>query len=435
MKEITNKKTPNRKIALSYFLLLQHKAVLQSKYAVYDWQEHARPEQKLPQGDWRVWLIMAGRGFGKTRAGAEAIRSWIDSGKCRRIALISETEQDVRKVMIEGVSGILSVFPEHERPHYYSSQNKLVWPNGAEAHIFSADRYDQLRGPQFDGAWIDELGKFRYPQETWDQLSFALRLGDSPQCIITTTPRPLPLLKAFQEDEDVIVTRGSTFDNAANLSPAFIEAMKKRYVGTRLGAQELYGELLKQTDGALWQPLALENLKINDVPALQRIVIAIDPATTHHSGSDETGIVVVGLGFDKRCYVLEDLSGRYSPATWGQIAVNAYYRWKADRIVAETNKGGDLVESIVRSSDPHVSYKEVRATRGKVTRAEPVAALYEQGQVSHVMKGLEELENQLCSYIPGISSGSPDRMDALVWAITELVLEQQGLTTPKAYLL
>lgn len=359
----------------------------------------------------------------------------MNSGKCRRIALLSETEQDVRKVMIEGISGILSITPEHERPRYYPSHNKLVWPNGAEAHIFSADRYDQLRGPQFDGAWVDEFAKFRYPQETWDQLSFALRLGDNPQCIITTTPRPLEILRTLTEDEDVVVTRGSTFDNTSNLSTVFIETMKKRYSGTRLGALEIYGELLKQVDGALWQPLQLEQSKVSEAPALQRIVIAIDPATTHHSGSDETGIVAVGLGYDKRCYVLEDLSGRMSPAAWAQTAVNSYHRLKADRIVAETNKGGDLVERIIRSVDPHISFKEVRATRGKYTRAEPVAALYEQGLVSHITKGLEDLENQLCSFVPGISTKSPDRMDALVWAITELVLENQGQVTPKAYLM
>lgn len=401
----------------------------------YNWEAIARPEQLLPPGNWRTWLILAGRGFGKTRAGAEAIRAWVKSGKCKRIAFISETEADVRNVMIEGISGILSISPPFERPKYYSSHNKLVWPNGAEAHVFSADRYDQLRGPQFDGAWVDELAKFRHPQETWDQLSFSLRLSDNPQCIVTTTPRPIDLIKNLLKEEEVIVTRGSTFDNAANLSPKFLESIKKCYEGTRMGMQELYGELCSYMEGALWTQIQLERLKVAQAPLLQRIVVAIDPATTSHTASDETGIVVVGLGHDQRCYVLEDLSGRMSPGEWARKAVNSYHRLKADRIVAETNKGGDMVERIIRSVDPTVSFKEVRATRGKFTRAEPVAALYEQGVVAHLMRGLEKLEHQMCNYVPGATAASPDRLDALVWAITELVLERQGVKAPKAYLM
>lgn len=403
--------------------------------AGYNWNAMARPEQLLPEGDWQTWLILAGRGFGKTRTGAEAIRSWVASGKCRRIALISETEADVRRVMVEGISGILNICPPSERPKYIPSLNKLVWPNGAEAHIFSADRYDSLRGPQFDGAWIDELAKFRHPQEVWDQLSFALRLGDNPQVIITTTPKPVDLIQKLIKDPDVIVTRGSTFDNAENLSPTFLTNIRKRYEGTRLGAQELFGELLSQSEGALWNHEQLDKVRIVNPPQLQRIVVAIDPATTNHEGSDETGIVAVGVGHDGRCYVLEDLSGKMPPGEWARQAVACFHRWKADRIVAEVNKGGDLVERIIRSIDPTISFKAVRATRGKFTRAEPVAALYEQGMVSHVSRGLEALENQMCTYVSGISSKSPDRLDALVWGVTELVLERQGMVTPKAYLM
>lgn len=402
---------------------------------LYDWEEHARPEQLPPPGTWQTWMILAGRGFGKTRTGAETIRQWVMSGKCRNIALISETEGDARRVMIEGISGILNISPPNERPKYYPSQRKLIWPNGAQAHIFSANSYDQLRGPQFDGAWIDELAKFRHPQEIWDQLSFALRLGDTPQCIITTTPRPIELIQNLVSDEDVHVTRGSTFDNEKNLSPAFIKNIRKNFDGTRLGAQELYGEILAQTEGALWTHEQLEKLKVKEVPVLQRIVVAIDPATTHHAGSDETGIVAVGLGHDGRAYVLEDLSGKLPPGEWARRAVTCFHRLNADRIVAEVNKGGDLVERIVRTIDPHISFKAVRATRGKYTRAEPVAALYEQGVLSHVQKGLETLENQMCTYVSGLSSKSPDRIDALVWAVTELILERQGQVTPKAFLL
>lgn len=399
------------------------------------WTQIARPEQLPPKGNWSTWLILAGRGFGKTRTGAETVRSWVNSGKCRRLALISGTESDVRRVMIEGESGLLNIGPVSERPTYIPSLNKLVWPNGAEAQVFSADSYEQLRGPQFDGAWIDELAKFRYPQEVWDQLAFCLRLGENPQCIVTTTPKPIEILKNMLKDEDVVVTRGSTFDNAANLSAAFLKSVKKHYDGTRLGAQELHGEILSQTEGALWTHEQLDRLRFQTPPALARIVVAIDPATTNHAGSDETGIVTVGLGYDGKSYVLEDLSGKLPPAEWARQAVACFHRWKADRIVAEVNKGGDLVERIVRSIDPTISFKAVRATRGKFTRAEPVAALYEQGKVFHTYKGLETLENQMCTYVSGITTKSPDRLDALVWAITELVLDQQGQSEPKAYLM
>jgi predicted phage terminase large subunit-like protein len=431
-----NSPTPDLfKASLPPLINLSNLTIRKPHDPAYDWEKLARPEQLPPAGDWHAWLILAGRGFGKTRTGAETIRAWVNSGKCRRIALISETEADVRKVMVEGISGILNVCPPHERPKYIPSKNKLVWPNGAEAHIFSGDRYDSLRGPQFDGAWVDELAKFRYPQEAWDQLSFALRLGDKPQVIITTTPRPIDLIQEMINDPNVVVTRGSTFDNSANLSPTFLSNNKKRYDGTRLGAQELYGEMLNQTDGALWTHEQLDRLHLKAPPQMQRIVVAIDPATTNHSGSDETGIVAVGLGHDGRCYVLEDLSGKMPPGEWARQAVACFHRWKADRIVAEINKGGDLVERIIRSIDTTISFKAVRATRGKFTRAEPVAALYEQGMVSHVDRGLETLENQMCTYVAGISSKSPDRLDALVWAVTELVLEKQGMVTPKAYLM
>ena len=282
---------------------------------------------------------------------------------------------------------------------------------------------------QFDAVWIDELAKFRYPDEAWSQLMLALRLGTDPRCIVTTTPRPIPLIEKLLVRDDVVVTRGTTFENSGNLAPAFLDQIVKQFEGTRLGAQELYAELLTEQQGALWRRdlIRYQEPPYEEcgLPKLARIVVAIDPATTHHEESDETGIVIAGLSGDKCAYVLEDLSGRLSPGDWGQRVVEAYWRLKADRVVAETNKGGDLVERILRSLDPTIPYKAVRATRGKFTRAEPIAALYEQNRVFHA-RPLSLLETQLCSFVPGISSKSPDRLDAMVWALTDLLLESES---------
>lgn len=394
----------------------------------YNWSQNARPTQLPPEGDWRTWLILAGRGFGKTRTGSETIRSWVKSNRYRRIALIATSVAEGRRIMVDGQSGLLNVHPSHERPTFEASRRQLVWPNGAVATLFGADYYEQLRGPQFDCAWIDELAKFRHPEEAWAQLMFGLRLGNDPRCLVTTTPRPLPFLEKLIKASDTIVTRGTTFDNQANLAPAFIQQIIKQFEGTKLGAQELYAELLTDRQGALWQRsmITYQEPPLNDDGSLklQRIVIAIDPATTHHEGSDETGIVVAGIDENKQAYVLEDLSGRWSPTDWSQRIVNAYWRYKADRIVAEVNKGGDLVEGVLKAIDSTVAFKAVRATRGKATRAEPIAALYEQGRVFHV-RPLSLLETQICDYIPGVSSRSPDRLDALVWALTDLLLESE----------
>jgi predicted phage terminase large subunit-like protein len=387
-----------------------------------NWQDLARPEQRLPPGDWQVWMILAGRGFGKTRTGAETVLAWVRDETCKRMALIADTEADARTVMIEGESGLLAICAEHERPRYEPSKRKLVFPNGAIATCYSADAYEQLRGPQFDGAWVDELAKFRYPEQVWDQLMLSLRLGDNPRAVVTTTPKPLKILKELVASPEVHITRGTTFDNTANLPTSFLKRVRNRFEGTRLGHQELYGEILSQTEGTLWTPDLLERYRIKDLPPLIRVVVAIDPATTSHDLSDETGIIVAGLGQDQCGYILEDHSGRVNPTEWARRAVKAYWHHKADRVVAEVNKGGDLVERVVRSMDANVSYKAVRATRGKYTRAEPIAALYEQGRVFHVTKGLDTLEQQMCSYAPGHSSKSPDRLDALVWALTELML-------------
>ncbi len=388
----------------------------------YCWEKQARPSQRLPQGNWYAWLILAGRGFGKTRTGAETIRSWVLSGQAKRIALIGATEDEVRQIMIEGESGLLSVHAPEERPYYMPSRKLLVWPNGACARIFSGAKPDQLRGPQFDGAWIDELAKFPEPEALWQQLNFSLRLGKSPKVVITTTPRPLKLLKTLleREGQDVVLTRGSSFENKENLSPTFLKMMETTYAGTRLGAQELYGEILESVEGALWCYDQMEEARIQSAPELARIVVAVDPAVTAGEESDETGLVVAGLSEDGKYYVLEDGSGRYPPLKWAKLAVELYKKHKADRIIAEVNQGGDLVQTMIRSLGVDISFQSVRATRGKFTRAEPVAALYEQGLVHHVGRaGFPELEEQLCSYVPG-KSISPDRLDALVWAITAL---------------
>lgn len=391
----------------------------------YNWLKQARPNQLPPQGDWRVWLILAGRGFGKTRTGDETLRLWIEKGLYRHVALIGRSLNEVRNVMVEGQSGLLACHPVGERPKFEASNHRLVWPNGAVATLFGGDNFEKLRGPQFDLVWIDELAKFRYPQALWEQLMLALRLGNNPRCLITTTPRPIPLIDQLLKSPNTVITKGTTFDNCANLAPAYLQQIVKQFEGTRLGAQELYAEVLTERQGALWKRSMIRYQQPPEDQNYQRIVIAIDPATTHHDQSDETGIIVAAITADQTAYVLEDLSGRYSPADWGQRVTQAYWRYKADRVVAEVNKGGDMVERIVRSLDPHVSYRAVRATRGKGTRAEPIAALYEQGKVFHT-RPHTLLETQLCEYIPGITSKSPDRLDALVWALTDLLLDKES---------
>ena len=397
--------------------------------AIFNWDLQARPEQREPEGNWRTWLIMAGRGFGKTRTGAETIRQWVNSGRYKNIALIGNTVEDVINVMIEGPSGILNISPTKERPKFISSKRLLIWPNGAKAYVFSSHAYDKLRGPQFDAAWVDELAKFKYPDATMEQLNFALRLGNEPRIIITTTPKPIQIIKDLVAETTTIITRGNTYDNAKNLSPAFLDYIKGKYENTRIGMQEIHGEIVNDLDGALWTHGQLDKLRVERAPELARIVVAIDPATTSNDTSDETGIVIAGIGFDRRIYIMEDISIRAPPSEWAKRAVNSYKRVKADRVVAEINKGGDLVERMVRSYDETVSFKAVRATRSKVTRAEPVAALYEQGKISHVGRDLKELEHQMCSYIPGVTSKSPDRIDAMVWAVTELMSHTQVTTT------
>jgi predicted phage terminase large subunit-like protein len=387
----------------------------------HDWRVWGRPEQQAPEGDWRVWLLLAGRGFGKTRTGAEWVRAEVEAGRRGRLALVAPTAADARDVMVEGESGVLAVSPPGFRPLYEPSKRRLTWPNGAQATTYSADEPDRLRGPQHDGAWCDELAAWRYP-EAWDMLQFGLRLGRDPRAVVTTTPKPVRLVRELVAAPTTVVTKGSTYANLGNLAPAFLDQIVRKYEGTRLGRQELDAEILDDVPGALWTRTLLDGLRVREHPDLVRVVVAIDPAVTSGEKADETGIVVAGKGVDGQGYVLADASCRLSPDGWARRAVEAYRRHQADRIVAEVNNGGEMVELTIRTVDPHISYAAVHASRGKRTRAEPVAALYEQGKVHHA-GGFPDLEDQMCTYTPDAYDGSPDRVDALVWALTDLMLE------------
>lgn len=390
---------------------------------IYDWKFWGRPNQFAPEGDWTYWLALAGRGFGKTRLGAEFVRAEVEAGRAKRVALVAPIASDARDVMVEGESGLLNVCPPNNRPLHEPSKRRLTWPNGAMATTYSADEPERLRGPQHDLAWCDELAAWRYPA-AWDMLQFGLRLPNiKPRCVITTTPKPVRLIRDLVADPTCVVTRGSTYENRTNLAPSFFGQIVRRYEGTRLGQQELLAELLEEAEGALWNRALIEKHRVKKAPDLKRIVVAIDPAVTSNEQSDETGIIVAGLGRDDRGYVLEDLSGRYTPDGWARKALGAYKRHKADRIIGEVNNGGDMIEHTIRTlpNGRNASYKAVRASRGKQARAEPVAALYEQGRVSHV-GGLPDLEDQLCTWEPLGDRRSPDRLDAGVWALTELML-------------
>lgn len=397
----------------------------------FDWRRKARPDQLTPPDGaipWRVWLLLAGRGFGKTRTGAEHIRERVMSGAAKRIALVARSAADVRDVIVEGESGILAVSPPAERPTWEPSRRRLTWPNGAIATTYSADEPDQLRGPQHDYAWADELAAWRYP-DAWDQLLFGLRLGADPRAIVTTTPRPTPIIRALVSAATTHVTRGRTRDNAANLAPGFLDAIVARFEGTRLGRQELDGEILDDNPGALWRRDGIDAARVRVAPDLRRVVVGVDPAVTASATSDETGIVVAGLGYDGRFYVLGDYSGRYSPEQWASRAVQAYREHKADRVVAERNQGGDLVERNLRTVDRNLPVTTVHAKRGKALRAEPVSSLYEQGRVSHV-GSLAALEDQMTAWDPGGDGESPDRVDALVYALDDL---SSGVAAPSNY--
>lgn len=379
---------------------------------------------------WTLWLVLGGRGAGKTRAGSEWIRGIalgepdFTEGPMRRIALIGETFSDARNVMVEGPAGILAVHARHERPAWSPSLRKLEWSNGAVAQVFSAEDPDSLRGPQFEAAWADELAKWKHVEETWDMLQFGLRLGAHPRQMVTTTPRPIPLLKRFLADPSVAVSRARTADNAANLAPAFLEAVVGRYAGTRLGRQELDGDIIEDRPDALWTRETIEAGRIDAPPPLARIVIAVDPPASSSKRADACGIVAAGVDEGGTAYVLEDVTARgLKPPEWAAKAIALYRRLQADALIVETNQGGEMATNVFREVDPSVPVASVRATRGKYLRAEPVSVLYTQGRVRHV-GALPELEDELCDFGPGgLTSGrSPDRLDALVWALTELML-------------
>lgn len=394
----------------------------------WDWKFWARPNQLPPEGEWNTWLVMAGRGFGKTRMGSEWVRNLAHSNPGCRIALVAETAADARDVMIKGDSGLLNCDPTLDEDSWSPTNRCLSWPNGSKAYTYNGTTPDQLRGPQHHFAWVDELAKFEYMQDAWDQLQFGLRLGMHPQCLVTTTPRPLPLIKKLVNDPDTVVTSGSTLDNQANLASNTIKQLYDRYGGTRLGRQELEGEILGDIPGALWNRSSIDDSRLKVPPEdLEKVLVAVDPAASSEEGADENGIVVVGLARDNdgyaRGYVLEDGTLRGSPEEWAKKAVQLYRKWNADRIVAEKNNGGEMVGSVIKAQDRSVPVKLVHATRGKIVRAEPISSLYEQGRVHHCGE-FDLLEDQMCMFsvdnVRNSSTGSPDRVDALVWGLTEL---------------
>ncbi len=420
------------------------------------WRFLARPSQ-MPPGDpwsdrpdrpnWFIWLIMSGRGFGKTRTGAETVIQWARETPRIHIALVGATADDVRKTMLsEGhehedqASGILAVSTDDFRPIYEPSKRLLTWPNGSTATIYTGEEPGRLRGPQHHKAWIDELAAFKYSDQAWDMLQFGLRLGINPQVVITTTPRPIPIIKKLVKRKDCIVTEGSSYDNRANLSEIYYKNVIKPYEGTRLGEQEIYGKLLLDNPGALFKYAFIEPYRVERIDDLYRIVVAIDPAVTSKPESDETSLVVCGIKTNiwkphgehvlenardvDHGYVLEECTGRFTPKQWGEKAVELYDKWKADRIVAEVNNGGDLVEANIRSINSNVSYNGVHASKGKAIRAEPVAALYERGMIHHV-GNFKELEDEITEWDPKLNLPSPNRLDALVWGFTDLLLSDE----------
>ncbi len=401
---------------------------------VHSWRFVARPSQILPgtqraaiqQTDWRFWVVDAGRGFGKTRTGAETVREWAQNPK-ERILLIAPTAADVREVMLEGPSGLLNCYPTARRPDYNPSRHLLRFPSGAIGFTRSADEPERLRGPQFTKFWADEMCAWRFAPEAWQQIMFGFRLKDAAlKGIITTTPKPIPVFKDLLKNAATVVTHGSSYENRDNLSDAFFEQVIKPYEGTRIGRQEINAELLEDTPGALWTRIMIDATRIAPETIhwelIQRIVIAVDPAVTSNEKSDETGIAVVALAKSGHCIVLADLSGRYTVADWAIKAVNAFRQYRADRIVGEVNNGGDLVERNLRVVDPSVPFRAVRASRGKMTRAEPVSAMYERQMVHHA-GCFSDLEDEMCTWVPGMAS--PSRMDAMVWGVTELAVDPE----------
>lgn len=399
----------------------------------HSWPLWARDAQLPPAGDWTTWLLMGGRGAGKTRTGAEWVQAlatgqeWAGGEVLSPIALVSETVSAARAVMVEGVSGLTAIAPETDRPVFHAGRNRLEWPNGAMAQLFGAHDPESLRGPQFAAAWCDEAGRWSRGEAAFDMLQFGLRLGPRPRQLVTTTPRPVPLIKRLLADPQTAVTRMPTKANRANLAPAFLDAVTTRYRGTVLGRQELDGELIEDDPLALWNRVALDAHRVNGAPACRRVVVAVDPPVTGHQKSDRCGIVVAGVA-DGRAYVMADRSvWPAPPLVWARRVAETVEAFEADCVVAEVNQGGELVTGLIRQVAPAIRVKPVRANRGKWVRAEPVAALYARGLVSHC-GSLPELEDEMCAFGPDGLPGrrSPDRLDALVWALTDLMLGAGG---------
>lgn len=413
---------------------------------MWDWEWNARPAQMMPgsegaelsRHDWTFWLVQAGRGFGKTRTGAETVRCWAQDPK-ERILMIAPTANDVSEIMIHGQSGLMGCYPEGQKPRYFSSRKIIVFPSGAVGIVRSADEPERLRGPQFTKFWCDEFASWRYAQEAWDQIQFGFRLKTKSKLrgIITTTPRPIPPLKAIIADAGTIVTRGSSYDNRRNLADEYFDKVIRPYEGTRLGRQEIDAELLEDIPGALWQRSRIDELRITlrEVrwDLVVRIVVAVDPAVSHNENSAETGIICAALTVSGHVLILDDSSMVGTPEGWRQVVHGLYLSRRADRVVGEVNNGGDLVESNLRTADPNISFRAVRASRGKYIRAEPAAALYEQGRVHHVGT-FGRLEDQMCQWTPLSGEKSPDRLDALVWALFELVIDPEELTIARQFI-
>ena len=429
----TLRKLPKDKVAK----LFQELGPQKTEELKHDWNFWARDEQLEPDGDWNTWFVNAGRGFGKTRAGVEWVRDQVKRG-AKRIAAVAATNSDIERVMVKGESGFLSVCWQGDKtyagkkmgyPEWSPTKRTLTWDNGAQVQFFSAEEPERLRGPQFEIAWCDELAAWNKDMDTWSMLQFCMRLGKHPRIMVTTTPKPTKLVRQILKDPNTHVTTGSTFDNSANLAKTYLKAVKEQYEGTRLGRQELYAEVLEEAEGALWTTEMLDkaSVKHDEVPHLNRIVVALDPAVTANAESDMTGIVVAGIDVNGVAYVLGDYTERLSPQGWASKAIQLYHQYQADRIVAEVNQGGDMVRTTIHGEDATIPFKAVRASRGKFARAEPISALYERGIVKHVANppdgsSLNELETQMRTWEPLGSIGSPDRLDALVWAITDLSL-------------
>ena len=414
----------------------------------HDWSFWARPEQVEPKGDWNTWFINAGRGFGKTRAGVEWVREQVKKGH-KRIAAVAATNSDIERVMVKGESGFLSVCWSGDKtykgkemgyPEWSPTKRTLTWANGAKVEFYSAEEPERLRGPQFSAAWCDELAAWNKDIDTWDMLQFCLRLGKHPKVCVTTTPKSTTLVRKLIKDPSTHVTVGSTFDNAANLADTYLKAVKDQYEGTRLGRQELYAEVLTENEGALWTADMIDACQVSrdDVPELIRKVVAVDPAVSSNVESDSTGMVVAGIDINGKAYVLGDYTLKASPETWANKAVELYHEFECSRIVYESNQGKDLIPSLFKTVDPNLPLRGVHASNAKIARAEPVSALYEQGKVYHVRNpedadaSLTELETQMTTYEPLGKHKSPDRYDALVWALTDLMLK--GFAKPKLQL-